>query len=187
MYLKLKIDEAKKLIDYAVSVFGNVDILINNAGIAEQKLFTDISFDDWNRIISVDLSGCFNCSKAITPFFVHQHSGSIVNISSVWGIVGASCEVHYSAAKSGVIGMTKALAKELGPSGIRVNCIAPGVINTEMNGHLSNDTLCSLADDTPLCRIGDPSEVAEAVLFLASDKASYITGQVLSVDGGFAL
>ncbi len=182
-----KKDEAYKLIQHTVSVFGGIDILINNAGIAEQKLFTEISSDDWNNMISVDLTGTYNCCKAVVPYFIKQHSGSIVNISSVWGIVGASCEVHYSAAKSGVIGLTKALSKELGPSNIRVNCIAPGVIDTEMNSIHSKETMCSLSDATPLCRIGKPAEVAEAILFIASDKASFITGQVLSVDGGFAV
>ncbi len=180
-------DEAKSLVNYAYSVFGSVDVLINNAGVAQQKLFTDISISDWNKMISVDLTGAFNCSKAVTPLFIRQHSGNIVNISSVWGLVGASCEVHYSAAKAGIIGMTKALAKELGPSGVRVNCVAPGVINTEMNNHLSKADLCALSDETPLCRNGETSEVAEAVFFLASDKASFITGQILSVDGGFAI
>ncbi len=182
-----KKDEAEKLVEHTVSTFGGVDILINNAGIAQQKLFTDLTSDDWNSIISVDLTGTYNCCKAVVPYFILKQKGSIVNISSVWGVVGASCEVHYSAAKSGVIGLTKALAKELGPSNIRVNCIAPGVIDTEMNSCHSEEIMNSLCYDTPLCRIGNPIEVAEAICFLASDKASFITGQVLSVDGGFAV
>ncbi len=182
-----KKDEAEKLMEHTLSTFGSVDILINNAGIAQQKLFTDITNEDWNKMISVDLTGTYNCCKAVVPYFVLQKSGSIVNVSSVWGIVGASCEVHYSAAKAGIIGLTKALAKELGPSNIRVNCIAPGVIDTDMNSNHSTQTIESLCFDTPLCRIGNPQEVAEAILFLASEKASFITGQILSVDGGFAI
>lgn len=177
--------EAQLLIDYAVKTFGDVDVLINNAGISEQKLFTDITDNDWSKMISVNLGSVFNCSKAVSPLLIKKHNGTIVNVSSVWGVCGASCEVHYSASKSGVIGLTKALAKELGPSNIRVNCVAPGVIATDMNKQHSAETLAELADSTPLCRIGSPEEVAEAVYFLASDKASYITGQTLCVDGGF--
>ena len=167
---------------------GAPEILINNAGIAQQKLFTDITADEWARMIGVNLTGTFNCCRTATPEMIRRKRGSIVNISSMWGICGASCEVHYSAAKAGVIGLTKALAKELGPSGIRVNCVAPGVINTDMNSALSENDLAELADQTPLCRIGTAEETAEAVFFLAEGEgARFITGQVLSVDGGIII
>lgn len=175
------------MIEFCVNTFGSLDLLVNNAGIAGQKLFTEITDDDWSRMLSVDLTGVFNCCRAASKYMIKKHSGSIVNISSMWGIGGASCEVHYSAAKAGVIGLTKALAKELGPSGIRVNCIAPGVIDTEMNSKLSPEDIAGLAEATPLCRIGKPLEVASVVEFLASDKASFITGQTISVDGGFII
>lgn len=178
---------ADALISFAINRFGGLDVLVNNAGIADQRLFTDISDADWNRMISSDLTSVFNCCRAASNRLIKSKCGSIVNISSVWGISGASCEVHYSAAKAGIIGLTKALAKELGPSGIRVNCVAPGVIETKMNAHLSSDDISALADATPLCRIGKPEEVAEAVYFLASEKSSFITGQILTVDGGFII
>lgn len=180
-------DESDALIKFAESNFGHLDLLVCNSGIAQQKLFTDITPDDWSRMISVNLSGCFNCCKAASSLMLKKHSGCIINISSMWGITGASCEVHYSAAKAGVIGLTKALAKELGPSGIRVNCVAPGVIKTDMLKSFSDDELNDLAESTPLCRLGTPEDIAEAVLFLSSDKASFITGQTLSVDGGFVI
>lgn len=182
-----KSDEADALISFAVKTFGSIDILVNNAGISEQMLFTDITDEHWNRMIAVNLTGTFNTSRAAVKEMVKAHSGSIINISSMWGISGASCEVHYSASKSGIIGLTKALAKELGPSNIRVNCIAPGVIKTDMNAHLTPDVIEDLKTETPLCKIGSPEDVANAVFFLASDKASFITGQVLSVDGGFII
>ena len=180
-------DEVNSMLEFCVSTFGFPDLLVNNAGIAGQKLFTDITDSDWSRMLSVDLTGVFNCCRAASKHMIKKHAGSIINISSMWGVGGASCEVHYSAAKAGVIGLTKALAKELGPSGIRVNCIAPGVIDTEMNSKLSAADIAELADATPLCRIGKPSEVAAVVEFLASDKASFITGQTISVDGGFII
>lgn len=179
--------ESDALIDFAVNTYGSVDVLINNAGIAEQCLFTDITDEKWNRMIAVNLTGTFNTSRAAAKEMIKRHNGSIINVSSIWGIGGASCEVHYSAAKSGVIGLTKALAKELGPSNIRVNCIAPGVIDTDMNSHLSVDVMNELKDSTPLCKIGEPIDIANAALFLASDKASFITGQILGVDGGFII
>ena len=163
--------------------FGSVDVLINNAGVAYQGLITDTDEIDFDRIIDIDLKGVFNCCKSVTPVMVNQKSGTIINISSMWGQVGASCEVAYSAAKAGVIGLTKALAKELGPSGIRVNCIAPGVIDTEMNSNLDIADFAALADDTPLGRIGAAEEVASAIFYLADD-ASFVTGQVLNTDGG---
>ena len=166
---------------------GGVDILINNAAVARQSLFTDIDDDEWRRAFAVNVDGVCLCSKAAIPHMLRQHGGCIINISSMWGQVGASCEVLYSATKAAVIGMTKALAQELGPSGIRVNCVAPGVIDTDMNSHLSEDDLRELAECTPLMRLGRPDEVARAIYFLASDDASFITGQVLCPNGGFVL
>jgi 3-oxoacyl-[acyl-carrier protein] reductase len=162
------------------------DILINNAGIAEQKLFTDITDSDFDRMFDINIKSVFRITKSVVPSMIRKKRGCIINISSVWGITGASCEVHYSASKAAVIGFTKALAKELAPSGIRVNCIAPGVIDTEMNAHLSPETLKELIDETPLGRIGTPADIAGAAYFLSSDDAAFITGQVLTVDGGFS-
>lgn len=158
-------------------------LLINNAGIAQVKLFTDLTDEDWVKMIGVNFSGAFYVSRAAVRHMIRRKGGGIINISSVWGVYGASCEVHYSAAKAGVIGMTKALAKELGPSGIRVNCIAPGVIESPMNGHLNEDELNVLKDETPLGRLGTPAEVAHAARFFAEN--AFATGQILGVDGGF--
>lgn len=167
--------------------FGGISLLVNNAGIAEQKLFSDITGADWDRMFSVNVKGAYLACRAFLPEMIRRREGNIINISSIWGVAGASCEVHYSATKAAVIGFTKALAKEVGPSHIRVNCIAPGVIATDMNRELSRDTLAQLAGDTPLCRLGTPEDVAAAVAFLAGEKASFITGQVLGVDGGIIL
>lgn len=177
---------AAKLIGQTLSRFGNIDVLVNNAGIAQQKLFTDITDSDWQRMLAVNVTGVFNCCRAVLPTMIHNKSGRIINVSSVWGIHGASCEVHYSASKAAVIGLTKALAKEVGPSGILVNCVAPGVINTEMNAVLSADDMAALCEETPLGRIGTPEEAARAIVYLAGANASFITGQVLGVGGGFA-
>lgn len=179
--------EVSKLIEECNDKLGQIDILINNAGIAQQKLFTDLTVDDWHRMMSVDLDGVFNCSRLVLPQMIHRHSGKIINVSSMWGICGASCEVHYSAAKAAVIGLTKALAKEVGPSNIQVNAVAPGVIDTKMNSNLSEDDKAVLCDDTPLCRMGTPKDVANVMLFLASDAADFITGQVISTNGGFVI
>ena len=179
-----KADKASK---DAISALGGVDVLINNAGISQIKLFTDITDEDWNNMLSTNLSGAFYITRSVAKEMISNHNGKIIQIGSMWGKVGASCEVHYSATKAALRGMTMALAKELGPSGITVNAIEPGVIATEMNKALDEDTLKSLCDETPLCRIGEPNDIAQLALFLASDKASFITGQIIGVDGGFAI
>ena len=166
---------------------GCPDLLVNNAGIALSGLFQDISDADAMRLFSVDLLGAMHLTKKLLPAMISRHSGVIVNVASVWGEVGAACEVHYSAAKAGIIGFTKALAKEVGPSGIRVNCISPGVIDTDMNRCHSAETMAELAEETPLGRIGTPEDAAAAIAFLASDAAQFITGQILPVNGGFSI
>ena len=181
---KLEVDI---MVKEALYKFGSIDVLVNNAGVAYQGLITDTDEIDFDRIIDVDLKGVFNCCKAVTPVMVNQKSGCIVNISSMWGQVGASCEVAYSAAKAGVIGLTKALAKEVGPSGITVNCIAPGVIHTPMLDCFSQEELGQLVEQTPIGRLGRGEDVAALALFLASEQAEFITGQVICADGGFAL
>jgi 3-oxoacyl-[acyl-carrier protein] reductase len=180
-------DEVILAVNKTVSEFGGVDCLINNAAVSSFSLFTDISLSDWNDMLSVNLTGAFLYSKAVIPDMLKRKRGRIINVTSMWGLVGASCEVHYSAAKAGLIGMTKALAKELGPSGITVNAIAPGVIDTEMNRALSDSDRAALVDDTPLMRIGSTRDVSEAALFLASDGASFITGDVLNISGGYVI
>lgn len=166
---------------------GEVSLLVNNAGIGEYGLFTDLSYERWNELLGTNLTGAFNCCKAAIPAMVRAKSGCIINIASMWGEVGASCEVAYSVTKAGIIGMTKALAKELGPSGIRVNAVSPGCIETDMMARFSPAEREALADETPLGVIGQPSDAAEAVAFLASDAARFITGQVLGVNGGFVI
>lgn len=166
---------------------GPADILVNNAGVAQQKLFTDITAAEWDAMFGVCVKGAFHCCQAALPHMIRQKWGRIINISSMWGQVGASCEAAYSAAKGAVIAYTKALAKELGPSNIRVNCVAPGVIDTEMNAHLSPDDLSALAEETPLGRVGTPEEAAAAIAFLASDEASFLTGQVVCPNGGLVV
>lgn len=179
--------EATRAAEEACSALGGVDVLVNNAGVAQIKLFTDLTDADWRQVLSTDLDGAFFVTRAVAKDMIARHRGRIVNVGSMWGKVGASCEVHYSAAKAGLRGMTMALAKELGPSGITVNCVEPGVIETEMNAGLDEQTRAELADATPLCRLGTPAEVAAAVRFLASDEAAFITGQCLGVDGGYAI
>lgn len=167
--------------------FGRVDVLVCNAGLARQELFTDVTLDRWRQMLGVNLDGVFHCCQAALPDMIRRKAGRIVTLSSMWGQVGASCEVAYSAAKAGVIGLTKALAKEVGPSGITVNCVAPGVIETEMNGLLTQETKDALAEETPLERMGQPREVAETIWFLASEAGSFFTGQVLAPNGGFII
>ena len=179
--------EVNEMFENICREYGGIDVLVNNAGISQIKLFTDITDEDWNTMLSVNLSGVFYCCRAALPYMIKKHHGRIINISSMWGQVGGSCEVHYSAAKAGVIGLTKALAMEEGLSGITVNCIAPGVIATEMNSHLSEQDISVLKDETPTGTVGTPSDVANAVFFLASETSSFITGQTLGVNGGFVV
>ncbi|HEX2924838.1 MAG TPA: SDR family oxidoreductase [Ruminiclostridium sp.] len=180
-------EQVQGMINSINAYFGQVDVLVNNAGIAGQRLFTDITTEEWDSMFNVNVKGMFLCSKAVLPHMIRNQWGKIINISSIWGITGASCEVHYSAAKAAVIGMTRALAKELGPSNIQVNCVAPGVIDTDMNSQLDEETMADLKEQTPLGIIGTGQDVAETVFFLASDRARFITGQVISPNGGFLI
>lgn len=180
-------EEVDLMVDRCVEKFAGVDILINNAGISQSKLFTDITAGDWDDMLNTNLKGVFYCSQSVLRYMLPRKKGKIINISSVWGMVGASCEAHYSAAKAGVIGLTKALAKELGPSNIQVNCIAPGVVETNMMEPYSMGELDDLKNSIPLMRLGRPQEIAACALFLASGDADYITGQVISPNGGFVI
>lgn len=179
--------ETDLLIKEAVYKFGSVDVLINNAGVSHIGLITDTDHIDSDRIFDINLKGVYNCCKSVTPVMISQKSGKIINIASMWGEVGASCEVAYSAAKAGVIGLTKALAKELAPSNITVNAISPGLIETGMNSNISVEDLANFVEDIPLGRMGSADEVAAAAYFLASEEADYITGQILGVNGGFVI
>ena len=178
--------QVEEMVAAAIDKYGKIYALVNNAGISEIKLFTDITEAEWQRMTDVTLGGAFHCCKSVLPHMIHEKRGRIVNISSVWGVYGASCEVHYSTVKAGLIGMTKALAKELAPSGITVNAIAPGCIMTDMlKNECDADTLAQLAADTPVGRLGTPSDAARAAAFLIDRNSDFITGQVLGVDGGF--
>lgn len=177
----------KEMVQQAEAAFGHIDALVNNAGISCDILFTDTSPAQWRHTFEVNVDGAFNCCQAVLGGMLSRKSGAIVNVSSMWGVTGGSCEVAYSASKAALIGLTKALAKELGPSNIRVNCVAPGVIDTDMNSNLSPADILALSDETPLCRIGTPEEAAQAILFLASPRSSFITGAVLGVNGGLVI
>ena len=188
--VKADVSDSKQVNDMAEFIhtnYGKIDVIVNNAGISQQKLFTDITENDWDRMFDLNMKSMYLVTKAFVDDMIYKQSGKIINISSMWGVTGGSCEVHYSAAKAAVIGFTKALAKELGPSGICVNCVAPGVIETEMNSHLTKEDFDCLCEETPLERLGKPEEVAKTVRFLASENADFITGQVVNVDGGMVI
>ncbi len=180
-------NEVVKMVESIYSTFGFIDVLVNNAGIAQQILFTDITPDIWANMLNTNLTSVYNCCNAVLPKMISEHKGNIINIASMWGETGGSCEVHYSASKAGVIGLTKALAKEVGLSGIRVNCVSPGVVMTDMMSGFTQETLDSLAEETPLNKLGNSLDIANAVLFLADEKSSFITGQVLGVNGGILI
>ena len=171
----------------AEQALGRVDVLVSNAGIAQQKLFTDIAPDEWQRMLDVNLTGAFNLCQLALPGMIRRKAGRILTVSSMWGQTGGSCEVHYSAAKAGLIGLTKALAKEEGPSGITVNCVAPGVIETDMMAAFTAEDKAALAEETPVGRLGSADEVAALLVFLADEGAGYITGQVFGVNGGLVI
>lgn len=183
-----KKEETDKMINFINENYGGVDILVNNAGAAlPQKVLTDVSEEEYDYIFNVNVKGIFNLTKAVLPYMINKKKGNIINISSVWGLTGGSCEVIYSASKAAVIGFTKALAKEAGLSGIRVNAVAPGMIDTDMNSHLTEKDFEYISEETPLNKIGEASEVAKAVLFLAEDSSSFITGEIINVSGGWLI
>lgn len=177
-------NQIKNVFTDATDFFGGVSVLVNNAGMAQQKLFTDITEEEFDRITAVNFKGVFNCCKFAVPYMVSQKYGKIINISSMWGVCGASCETVYSATKAAVIGLTKALARELAPSNIQVNCVAPGAIDTKMNNNLSEQDKADFAEEIPMGRFGNPKEIASIVSFLASEGSDYITAQVITADGG---
>ena len=180
-------EQVRKMVDTVLENFCQLDILVCSAGVAWQGLTQDMTDREYRQVMAADLDGTFYCCRAVLPHMIRNRSGRIVTISSMWGQVGASCEVAYSAAKAGVIGLTRALAKEVGPSGITVNCVAPGVIDTDMNRHLGPQTLSDLAEETPLGRLGTPGDVAAAVSFLCSEGGAFLTGQVISPNGGLVI
>ena len=178
-------EQAKEAVSKALATMGGIDVLVNNAGVSLIKLFTDTTDEDYYNIMNTNLGGTFFVTREVARNMISNHFGRIVNIGSMWGKVGASCEVAYSASKSAIEGFTKALAKELGPSSVTVNCIEPGVIDTDMNSELDETVKKELIESTPICRIGTPEDVANAVFFIASDEAAFITAQCIGVDGGF--
>lgn len=180
-----KKEEVQKMIEYTIEKYKKVDVLINNAGISQIKTFAELTEEDWDKMIDTNLKSIFYTSKAVLSTMLHEQNGLILNISSIWGVIGASCEVHYSTAKAGMNGFTKALAKELGPSNIRVNAIAPGIIDTNMNANLSKEEVEKIKESIPLERIGKPEQIAKAVTWLIEDE--YTTGQIISIDGGWGI
>ena len=176
-------EQVKGLVKFTIDKFGKIDILINNAGISQTRLFTDITDEDWNNMLNVNLNSVFYITQEVVPYMIHEKNGCIINISSIWGSVGASCEVHYSVSKAGVDAMTKSLAKELGPSNIRVNSIAPGIIDTDMNKYLSDEELANIEEEIPLGKIGNPEAIAKCVKWLIEDE--YTTGQIIGINGGW--
>ena len=176
-------EQVKELVKFTIEKFGKIDILINNAGIYQTRLFTDITDEDWNNMLNVNLNSVFYMTQEVVPYMIHGKNGCIINISSIWGSVGASCEVHYSVSKAGVDAMTKSLAKELGPSNIRVNSIAPGIIDTDMNKYLSDEELANIEEEIPLGKIGNPEAIAKCVKWLIEDE--YTTGQIIGINGGW--
>lgn len=188
--IQCDVSSSKQVKDAVLSVidrFGSLDVLVNNAGISYSGLIQDMTDDDWRSLIDTNLGSVFYTCREVVPLMIRQGSGTIINVSSMWGITGASCEVAYSASKSGVIGFTKALAKELAPSHIRVNAVAPGAIDTDMMSEYTEEDLKAIADETPLGVLGKTQNIADAVYFLACETASFITGEVLNVNGGFLI
>lgn len=179
--------EVNLMVNHCIGVFGKIDVLVNNAGITQSKLFTDITYEDWKEMMDINLNGIFYTTQKALQYMIPEMSGKIINISSIWGMVGGSFEVHYSTSKAAIIGMSKALAKELGPSNIQVNVIAPGIIQTDMLNDIDEDIIDTLREETPLMRLGTPEDIANCVLFLASEKSNFITGQVISPNGGFVI
>lgn len=180
-----KREEVKQMVEFATKKYGKIDVLVNNAGISETKLFTDVSDEDWNRMIETNLYSAFCMTQEVLPSMIHRKDGCIINISSIWGITGASCESIYSISKAGLDAMTKSLAKELGPSNIRVNSIAPGIIDTDMNKNLSKEEKDEVIQEIPLQKIGMPKDIAKCVNWLVEDE--YTTGQVISINGGWLI
>lgn len=180
-----KREEVKELIDFVINKFGKIDVLINNAGISQAKLFTDLTDEDWNNMIQTNLTSVFYCTQEAIKNMISRKEGLIINISSIWGVTGSSCEVHYSVAKAGIDGMTKALAKEVGPSNIRVNSIAPGIIDTDMNKAYTDEEIKDIIEDIPLNKIGKKVDIARCVEWLIEDE--YTTGQVISINGGWLI
>ena len=178
-----KQEDVKKLVEFTIKKYGKIDVLINNAGISQIKMFQDITIEDWNNMINTNLNSCFYTIRQVLPSMIERKEGRIINISSIWGQTGASCEVHYAVSKAGIDAMTKSLAKELGPSNIKVNSIAPGIIETEMNKNLSKKEIDNLKDEIPLGKIGKPSDISRCIKWLIYDE--YTTGQIISVNGGW--